>query len=229
MLVESDLVIQRRVMDSSLLGQFFPFILHIDTHLFSLVAEYGIFLYVILFIIVFCETGLVITPFLPGDSLLFAAGTVVGAGYLYYPILVIVLLTAAIMGDAVNYMIGNYIGPNVFSRNIWLLNKDQLIKAHNFYEKHGGKAVIFARFIPIIRTVVPFVAGVAYMNPSRFLFYNIVGAAIWVIGLVSAGYFLGNMPLIKKNFSLVIYGIIIVSLLPIIIEWVRLGVRRKRI
>lgn len=216
-------------MDSSLIGQFLSFILHIDIHLFSLVAEYGTFLYLILFIIVFCETGLVITPFFPGDSLLFAAGTVVGAGYLQYPVLIIILLAAAIIGDTVNYIIGSYIGPSIFSRNIRLLNKNHLVKAHNFYERHGGKAVIFARFMPIIRTVVPFIAGIAYMNPSRFLFYNIVGAFIWVMSLVSAGYLLGNIPLVKKNFSLVIYGIIVISLLPIFIEWVRLGLRRKRV
>lgn len=205
-------------MDSSFVDQLLSFILHIDIHLFSLVAEYGKVLYLILFVIVFCETGLVITPFLPGDSLLFATGTVAGAGYLSYPVVVIVLLSAAIIGDTVNYMIGSYVGPSIFTYNTRLLNKQHLLKAHSFYERHGGKAVILARFIPIIRTVVPFVAGVAYMTPSKFLLYNIIGAMVWVVSLVSAGYFLGNIPLIKQHFSLVIYGIILVSMFPLFFE-----------
>lgn len=216
-------------MDSSLFSQLFSFILHIDTHLFSLVVDYGTLLYLLLFIIVFCETGLVITPFLPGDSLLFAAGTVVGAGYLSYPILIVVLLTAAIIGDAVNYMIGNYIGPTIFNRETKLLNKHHLNKAHIFYEKHGGKAVILARFMPIIRTIIPFIAGIANMNPRKFLVYNILGAIIWVVSLVSAGYLLGNIPVVRRHFSLVIYGIIVLSVMPIIFESVRTIWKKQRV
>lgn len=195
--------------------------LHIDQHLFALVQEYGAMLYVILFVVVFCETGLVVTPFLPGDSLLFAAGAVAGAGYLSYPVLMAVLLVAAVLGDACNYEIGRLTGPSIFSRETRWLNKAHLLKAHAFYEHHGGKAIIIARFVPIVRTFAPFVAGVALMNPITFLSYNVIGAILWVVGLVSAGFFLGNMPFIKENFSLVVYGIIVVSVLPVVFEVLR--------
>lgn len=210
----------------SFLEQALSFVLHIDQHLFALVAEYGAMLYLFLFIVVFCETGLVITPFLPGDSLLFAAGTVAGAGYLSYPTCMLVLLAAAVLGDAVNYEIGRYVGPGIFSRDTRFLNKQHLLKAHAFYECHGGKAIILARFIPIVRTFAPFVAGIALMSPVRFLSFNIVGALIWVIGLVSAGYFLGNIPVIKNNFSVVIYGIIVVSVLPVVVEFIRAKLKK---
>lgn len=210
----------------SLLEQAVSFVLHIDQHLFALVAEYGAWLYFFLFLIVFCETGLVVTPFLPGDSLLFAAGTVAGAGYLSYPMCMAVLLAAAVLGDAVNYEIGRYVGPSIFSRETRFLNKQHLLKAHAFYERHGGKAIILARFIPIVRTFAPFVAGVALMSPAKFLSFNITGAIIWVVGLVSAGYFLGNIPVVKDNFSVVIYGIIIVSVLPVIIEFIRANLKK---
>lgn len=208
--------------DVSFLEQVMSFILHIDQHLFALVAEYGALLYLFLFIIVFCETGLVITPFLPGDSLLFATGTVAGAGYLSYPTSVAVLLVAAFLGDAVNYEIGRYAGPGIFRRETRFLNKRHLLKAHAFYERHGGKAIILARFIPVIRTFAPFVAGIALMCPVRFLSFNILGGILWVVSLVSAGYFLGNIPVVKNNFGLVIYGIIFVSLLPVGIEFIRM-------
>lgn len=201
-----------------LFEQALSLVIHVDQHLFALVAEYGTLLYLILFLVVFCETGLVVTPFLPGDSLLFAAGTVAGAGHLNYGITLIVLLAAAIIGDAVNYNIGRYMGPTIFSRETRWLNKNHLLKAHAFYEKHGGKAIILARFVPIVRTFAPFVAGIALMHPAKFLFFNITGALLWVLGLVSAGYFLGNIPIVKNNFALVIYGIIIVSVLPVVWE-----------
>lgn len=201
--------------------------LHIDQHLFALVQEYGALLYVILFVVIFCETGLVVTPFLPGDSLLFAAGAVAGAGHLSYPLLMLVLLTAAVLGDACNYEIGRLTGPSIFNRKTRWLNKEHLLKAHAFYEKHGGKAIIIARFVPIVRTFAPFVAGVALMNPVTFLSFNVVGGILWVVGLVSAGFFLGNMPIIKENFSLVVYGIIIVSVLPVVIEFARAKFRGR--
>lgn len=212
--------------DLSFFEQAISFVLHIDQHLFALVAEYGALLYLFLFIVVFCETGLVVTPFLPGDSLLFAAGTVAGAGHLSYPVCMLVLLGAAILGDAVNYEIGRHVGPSIFSRETRFLNKEHLLKAHAFYEQHGGKAIILARFIPIVRTFAPFVAGIALMSPVKFLSFNITGAILWVVGLVSAGYFLGNIPIVKNNFSVVIYGIIIVSVLPVVIEFIRAKIKK---
>jgi Uncharacterized membrane-associated protein len=197
------------------------FVIHIDRHLFELVETYGLFIYLILFIIVFCETGLVVTPFLPGDSLLFAAGTLAGAGRLDLFPLMGVLLAAAVLGDAVNYEVGRYIGPPVFEKNYRLLNKKHLRQAQEFYERHGGKAIILARFVPIVRTFAPFVAGVATMNPMRFFAFNILGAVIWVCALVPLGYFLANNKFVTNNFSLVIYGIIVVSVLPVVVEFLR--------
>lgn len=203
---------------ASILDFLISMILHIDQHLFALVENYGPWLYAILFLIVFCETGLVVTPFLPGDSLLFATGAVCGAGFLSYPLAMGVLLAAAVLGDACNYEIGRITGPSIFSKETRFLNKKHLLQAHAFYERHGGKAIIIARFVPIVRTFAPFVAGVALMNPVTFLSYNIVGAILWVVGLVSAGFFLGNLPLVKENFSTAIHIIIVISLLPILYE-----------
>ena len=197
------------------------FILHIDKHLFELVAQYGLWVYGILFLIVFCETGLVVTPFLPGDSLLFATGVVAGTGLLGYPEAMLTLLAAGIIGDAVNYSIGRRVGPAIFSRDTRFIKKAHLLKAHGFYERHGGKAIVLARFIPIIRTFAPFVAGIALMNPVKFLAYNISGCIVWVGSLVSLGYFLGNTPFARKNFSLIVYAIIIISVMPIVIEVAR--------
>lgn len=197
------------------------FILHIDKHLFELVAQYGVWVYALLFIIVFCETGLVVTPFLPGDSLLFASGVVAGAGLLGYPHLLVVLLAAGILGDAVNFSIGRYVGPAIFKKDTRFIKKEHLLKAHAFYEKHGGKAIVLARFIPIIRTFAPFVAGIALMNPATFLLFNITGCIIWVGSLVSAGYFLGNTPFVRDNFAIIVYVIIIVSVLPVVFELVK--------
>ncbi len=202
--------------------------LHIDVHLRELAQNYGVLVYLFLFLIVFCETGLVVTPFLPGDSLLFAGGTLVGAGMLDYVPLCAVLLGAAIIGDAVNFRIGKWIGPPVFQKNYRLLKRGYLEEAHAFYEKHGGKAIILARFIPIIRTFAPFVAGVAGMHQGRFLLFNVTGALIWVFGIVTAGTLLGNLPFVQKNFSLLIYGIILVSVLPVVIEWTRHVLRKRK-
>ena len=197
------------------------FVLHIDKHLFELVERFGVLIYVILFVIVFCETGLVVTPFLPGDSLLFAAGTLAGAGRMDLFLVMGVLLAAAILGDMVNYHVGRYIGPPVFEKNYRFLNKEHLHKAREFYERHGGKAIIMARFVPIVRTFAPFVAGVATMCPARFFFFNITGAILWVCLLVPAGYFLANNEFVRNNFSLMIYFIILVSVMPMVVEIVR--------
>jgi len=215
-------------MDVSWFEYALSFVLQIDDHLFSLVEQYGAWLYLILFVVVFCETGLVVTPFLPGDSLLFATGAVLGAGFLSYPLAVLILLAAAIIGDAVNYAIGRHVGPAIFKRETRFLNKNHLLQAHAFYAKHGGKAIILARFIPIVRTFAPFVAGIARMNRAHFFLYNIAGALLWVFSLVTAGYFLGNIPVVKANFSLVIYGIVIVSVLPIAIELVKAWLAKRR-
>lgn len=204
------------------------FILHIDKHLFALVAQYGLWVYAILFVIVFCETGLVVTPFLPGDSLLFATGVVAGAGLLGYVEVMAVLLVAGILGDAVNYSIGRHVGPAIFKKDTRFIKRAYLLKAHAFYERHGGKAIVLARFIPILRTFAPFVAGIAMMHPVKFLFYNVGGCIVWVGSLVSLGYFLGNTPFAKQNFSLIVYAIIIISVMPIVIELVRGWWRGRR-
>jgi len=193
--------------------------LHLDRHLQGLVAAYGAWVYAILFLVVFCETGLVVTPFLPGDSLLFVAGTVAAAGGMNIHLLVVLLIIAAILGDAVNYAVGRYIGPRVFRAegSRWL-NPKHLERAHAFYEHHGGKTIIIARFVPIIRTYAPFVVGAAAMSYSRFALYNVAGAMLWVISLGYAGYFFGNLPVIRNNLTAVILGIIVLSILPGVIE-----------
>lgn len=197
------------------------FVLHIDTHLFELVAKYGIWIYLILFLIVFCETGLVVTPFLPGDSLVFASGVTAGAGHMDLWVTMFALLAAGILGDAVNYAIGRHVGAPIFERDSKFIKKEHLHKAHEFYEKHGGKAIVLARFIPIIRTFAPFVAGVAAMSVNVFFFYNIMGCILWVAGLLLAGFFLGNLRFVQENFSLIVYGIIVVSVLPVVVELLR--------
>lgn len=205
-----------------LLMQLLDIALHLDRHLQALVASHGAWIYLILFLIVFCETGLVVTPFLPGDSLLFVAGTVAAAGGMDIHLLVLLLIIAAVLGDAVNYSVGHYIGPRIFSHgdSRWL-NPKHLQRAHDFYEKYGGKTIIIARFVPIVRTYAPFVAGAASMTYSRFAIYNVSGAVLWVVSLGYAGYFFGNLPFIKNNLTLVIIGIIILSILPGIIEILR--------
>lgn len=200
------------------------FILHIDKHLVALTAQYGLWVYAILFLIIFCETGLVVTPFLPGDSLLFASGAVVASsqGSLNIHIIVLILLTAAIVGDAVNFMIGKYFGEKLFSNpNSKIFKQEYLSKTHAFYEKYGGKTIILARFVPIVRTFAPFVAGMGNMHYGRFLRYNIIGALVWVLSLTYLGYIFGNLPFVKDNFGKVVIGIIVVSVLPMIVEFVR--------
>jgi membrane-associated protein len=201
--------------------------LHLDVHLATFVAQYGVMVYAMLFAIIFIETGLVIWPFLPGDSLLFTAGALSATGMLDIWLVVPLLIVAAIAGDAVNYAIGRNIGPRVFTaednQGLFhrLLNRQHLQKAHDFFEKHGGMAVVSGRFVPIVRTFVPFVAGAASMTAATFVFYNIMGAVIWVGVCAGAGYLFGNVPIIKENFSLVAIGIVVVSALPIAIEFIR--------
>jgi membrane-associated protein len=199
------------------------YVLHIDTYLIGFVASYGAWSYLALFMIIFCETGLIVIPFLPGDSLLFAAGSL--AAHPDRPLnallLFFLLVFASILGNQINYLIGRFVGPKVFTaKSSWLLNKKYLEQAHLFYEKNGGKTIIMARFMPIIRTFVPFVAGVSYMRLHHFSFYNILSAFIWIGSILSLGYFFGSLPIIKNNFSIVIYGIIVVSLLPPVVAFV---------
>lgn len=198
------------------------FILHIDTQLIAFVSSYGLFTYLILFAIIFFETGLVIFPFLPGDSLLFAAGSL--AAHVNRPLsieaLLSLLIIASILGNKLNYMIGRMMGPRIFTaKSSWLLNKRHLLEAHQFYEKHGGKTIIMARYMPIIRSFAPFVAGIGRMNLAHFSFYNIISAIVWISSMLGAGYFFGNLPFVRDNFSLVIYAIIGVSLLPALIAF----------
>ncbi len=198
------------------------FFLHLDRHLAEVIQSYGTWTYAILFAIVFLETGLVVTPLLPGDSLLFAAGSFAALGALDLSLLFVLLTVAAILGDTVNYAIGHYLGPKVFhypkSR---FFNPDHLKKTHDFYEKYGGKTIIIARFIPIVRTFAPFVAGIGAMSYPRFITSNVAGGIVWVAACLGAGYFFGNLPFVKKNFSLVILAIILVSVMPAVVEYLR--------
>jgi membrane-associated protein len=193
--------------------------LHIDKNLIAVVASYGGWSYLILFLIIFMETGLVVTPFLPGDSLLFAAGAISAMGSLSIYWLTALLIGAAFLGDTVNYWIGHFIGPKAFEGKNKLLKKEHLLKAQHFYEKHGGKAIILARFVPIVRTFAPFVAGVGKMNYGKFLYFNILGGVIWVVLFLFSGYFFGNLPMVKENFHNVIIVIILISVLPMAWEW----------
>ena len=211
-----------------LLINFWDLILHIDVHLIDFISQYGAWVYLCLFLVVFCETGLVVTPFLPGDSLLFAAGVCAGSNLLGYGQVLILLGLAGILGDGCNYLIGRWVGPKIFSKETRWIKKQYLLEAHAFYERHGGKAIILARFIPIIRTFAPFVAGIALMRAQVFVAFNITGCVLWVGGLVSAGYFLGHQQWVRTNFSLIVYGIIFVSLLPLIIGLIKGRLSKKR-
>ncbi len=201
--------------------------LHLDTHLTEFVATYGRWVYAFLFLIIFAETGLVVTPILPGDSLLFAAGALAATGALDVRLLLILLVVAAILGDAVNYAVGNAVGPRIFrsiDRTSWwqrMLNRDHLARAHEFFEKYGGKAIVLGRFVPIVRTFVPFVAGAGTMTYASFALYNVTGAIIWVGICTLAGYAFGNVPIVRENFTLVALGIVGVSLIPIAIEYLK--------
>ena len=194
------------------------FVLHMDVHLNQIISDYGVWTYAILFFVIFMETGFVVTPFLPGDSLLFAAGTFAALGSLNPLYLFLLLTVAAILGDTVNYSIGHYIGPRAFSGEIKFLKREHLDKTQKFYEKHGGKTIILARFIPIIRTFAPFVAGVGTMKYKKFIIYNVVGGIAWVAIFTFLGYFFGNIEFVKKNFELVIFAIIFISFIPPVLE-----------
>ena len=202
-----------------MLASLIDFVLHIDQHLIELTQTYGLWIYAILFLIVFCETGLVVTPFLPGDSLLFAAGAVAALGGMNVHIAAALLLAAAVIGDAVNFAIGKYFGEKLFAKpDSRVFKREHLDKTHAFYEKYGGKTIILARFVPIVRTFAPFVAGMGNMHYGRFIRYNIIGALMWVGLLTYAGYFFGELPVVKNNFGLVVIGIIVVSVLPMAVE-----------
>jgi len=197
-------------------------VLHLDAHLDALIQAYGVWTYLILFLVVFCETGLVATPFLPGDSLLFAVGTFAARGSLDLGLVLLLLMAAAILGDTVNYWIGHAVGPKIFHKeNVRFLNKKHLERTHEFYERYGGVTIIIARFVPIIRTFAPFVAGIGSMSYGRFIAYNVIGGVGWVAILTLGGYFFGNLPIVQKNFSLVIIAIIVISILPGVVEFLR--------
>jgi membrane-associated protein len=205
------------------------FVIHLDRHLFDLCTQYGAWVYAILFVIIFCETGLVVTPFLPGDSLLFAVGSLAAINALDLPTSILLMILAAALGDTVNYWIGDYIGPKVFRReNSRLLNKEYLLRTHRFYEKHGGKTIIIARFLPIIRTFAPFVAGIGSMTYRRFLLFNVVGGALWVLLFIPAGYFFGSVPFVKNNFSLVIIALVLIPGIPSLVEVIRMQLRKRK-
>jgi len=202
--------------------KFFDMLLHLDKYIDLLIRDYGMWTYLIFFIIVFCETGLVVTPFLPGDSLLFVAGTFAALGSLNLMWLLVILSAAAILGDTINYWIGNYIGPKVFQmQNSRVFRKEYLDRTHQFYEKYGPITIVIGRFIPIIRTFAPFLAGVGSMTYGKFLVYNVVGGILWIASFTLGGYFFGNLPFVKKNFTLVIVAIIVISVMPTVIEYLR--------
>jgi membrane-associated protein len=210
-------------------ADFIDFFLHAERHLEWFIRNYDVWIYALLFAIIFCETGLIVTPFLPGDSLLFAVGAIAGKGLIQVEIITPLLLVAAIVGDAVNYSIGKWTGPKVFHyESSRLFNKDHLLKAHAFYEKYGGRAIILARFVPIVRTFAPFVAGVGAMTYSKFAIYNVTGAILWVGIFLGGGYYFGGLEIVQKNMKLVILGIIIVSVLPIIWEIAKAQLEKRR-
>lgn len=202
--------------------------LHLDDHLVEIVTQYGFWTYLLIFVIIFCETGLVVTPFLPGDSLLFAAGAIAATGAINIWVLAVLLIVAAILGDTVNYWIGDYIGPRAFSGKVPFLKQEYLDRTHAFYERYGGKTIIIARFVPIVRTFAPFVAGVGSMTYTRFLSYNVIGGVVWVTLFLFGGFFFGNLPIVKENFSIVVIAIILISVLPAVYEFLRERMRAQR-
>ncbi|MEK6885967.1 MAG: DedA family protein [Nanoarchaeota archaeon] len=204
------------------------FFLHIDANLGSIIISYGLWTYPILFIIIFAETGLVVTPILPGDSLIFAAGALAGRGYLEVFLLFVLLSAAAIIGDTVNYAIGHYLGPKVFQERSRFFKREYLLRTKEFYERHGGKTIILARFMPIIRTFAPFVAGIGKMEYVRFLGFNIIGGLLWVAVNLFAGYFFGGLPFVKEHFSLIILAIVLISISPLVTEYIRYKINKNK-
>jgi membrane-associated protein len=211
-----------------LVPQLIDILLHIDKYLDLIIQRYGLLTYVLLFIVVFCETGLVVTPFLPGDSLLFAVGAFAARGSLELVVALMVLAAAAILGDTVNYWIGAVVGPKVFHKeNVRFLNRKHLDRTHEFYERYGGKTIVIARFVPIVRTFAPFVAGIGKMTYGRFLSYPVFGGLLWVLLLVLGGYYFGNIGIVRRNFSLVILAIVVISILPGVVEALRQRARSR--
>ncbi len=205
-----------------LIRQLVEVVLHLDRHLSTIIQDYGVWTYLILFLIIFCETGLVVTPILPGDSLLFAVGTFAARGALDVGLVLLLLSVAAVAGDTVNYAIGYRVGPQIFrEKGVRFLNREYLDRTHRFYERHGAKTIVIARFVPIIRTFAPFVAGIGRMSYRRFVTYNVAGGVGWIALLVLGGYAFGNIPVVKENFTLVIFAIIALSVLPGLIEFLR--------
>jgi membrane-associated protein len=205
-----------------LILQFVDIVLHLDRHLSTVIQDYGVWTYLILFLIIFCETGLVVTPILPGDSLLFAAGTFAARGALDVGLVLLLLSLAAVAGDTLNYAIGYRVGPQVFRKEgVRFLNREYLDRTHRFYERYGAKTIVIARFVPVIRTFAPFVAGIGRMSYARFVTYNVAGGVGWILSLVLGGYAFGNIPVVKQNFTLVIFAIIVLSVLPGVIEYLR--------
>ncbi|MBX7074549.1 MAG: DedA family protein [Pirellulales bacterium] len=204
-----------------LLRKFIDLFLHLDDHLNDVIGDYGGWTYLILFVIIFCETGLVVTPILPGDSLLFAAGAFAARGSLDIAVLIVLLGAAAVLGDAVNYSIGALLGPKVLTGDSRVFKKEYLDRTHAFYERYGGMTIIIARFVPIVRTFAPFLAGVGKMSYWKFATYNIAGGLLWITVCLMAGYFFGNIPFVKKNFELVVIAIVLISVLPAVFEWWR--------
>ncbi len=208
---------------------FVDFILHLDKHLVEIVSNYGFLTYAILFLIIFAETGLVVTPFLPGDSLLFATGAIAAIGDLNIFFVLAILVAAAILGDTVNYWIGHFLGQKIIdSPKVPFINQKHIDKTQAFYAKHGGKTIILARFVPIVRTFAPFVAGVGKMDYSKFILYNIIGGVVWVLSFTLAGYFFGNIPAVKENFTIVVFAIIGISVVPMIFEFVKAKMEHKK-
>jgi membrane-associated protein len=212
-----------------LIAKFIDLLVHLDRHLLEIAREYGPGVYAFLFLIVFCETGLVVTPFLPGDSLLFVAGTLAAGGVMNIHLLVLVLIVAAVLGDSLNFAIGRWIGPRVFRYDdSWFFKKAYIERTHRYFERYGGRTIIIARFVPVVRTYAPFVAGVGQMDYRRFFMFNAVGGVIWVALIGYAGYLFGTVPVVQKNLTLVIFGIILLSISPAIIEVLRHKLRRAR-
>ena len=205
-----------------LIRQLLDILLHLDRHLDTIIQQYGVWTYLILFLIIFCETGLVVTPILPGDSLLFAVGTFAARGALDLALVLLLLSVAAVAGDTVNYAIGYRVGPRIFRKEgVRFLNREYLDRTHRFYERHGAKTIVIARFVPIVRTFAPFVAGIGRMSYARFVTYNVAGGVGWIAALVLGGYLFGNIPVVRQNFTLVIFAIIVLSILPGVIEFLR--------
>jgi len=211
-----------------LIAQLIDIFLHLDEHLSLVITRFGGWTYLILFLVIFVETGLVVTPLLPGDSLLFAAGTFAALGALDIRLLFPLLFAAAVAGDTANYWIGHAIGPRVFEMNVPWLKREYLERTHRFYERHGGKTIFLARFIPILRTFAPFVAGVGEMSYGRFIAYNVFGGLVWTAGFIFLGFFFGNIPIVKENFSFVVVAIILISVAPMGVEFVSSRLRRRR-